>query len=224
MASPYQAYDWVRLWHHYVSPHDGMTPCLIVGFDATDEPAFLWPFVRDSFGPFRIATFFGGKHATINMALWRRDVADSFTAADMKAVLARVATMAPDLDFLLLFNQPYRWSDAANPFALAAAAPLDRGQFRAAARRPERRNPGARAFQLDAQPPAQQGKEAAEAERLPLCPRHDRAGGGFPARIVLQAEGRRSSRPSVCTMCSRIPASRISFAPPVTTGLKPASR
>ena len=118
VASPYQAYDWVRLWHHYVSPPWRHDACLIVGFDAADEPVFLWPFVRDSFGPFRIATFFGGKHATINMALWRRDVADSFTAADMKAVLARAATMAPDLDFLLLFNQPYRWSEAANPFML----------------------------------------------------------------------------------------------------------
>ncbi|HKY86653.1 MAG TPA: GNAT family N-acetyltransferase [Pseudorhodoplanes sp.] len=118
VASPYQAYDWVRLWHHHVSPHGDMTPCVIVGYDAADEPVFLWPFVRDTFGPFRIATFFGGKHATINMALWRRDVADGFTAADMKAVLARVAAMAPDLDLLLLFNQPYRWSEAANPFAL----------------------------------------------------------------------------------------------------------
>lgn len=118
VASPYQAYDWVRLWHEHVSPHAGMTPCLIAGFDAAGEPMFLWPFVRDTFGPFRIATFFGGKHATINMALWRRDVADTFTAADMRGVLAHVSRMAGDLDFLLLFNQPYRWHDAANPFAL----------------------------------------------------------------------------------------------------------
>lgn len=118
VASPYQAYDWVRLWHQNVSPHSGMAPCLIAGFDAADEPMFLWPFVRDTFGPFRTATFFGGKHATINMALWRRDIADSFTAADMNGVLARVARMAPDLDFLLLFNQPHQWSGAANPFAL----------------------------------------------------------------------------------------------------------
>lgn len=118
VASPYQGYDWVRLWHQQVSPHGGMTPCLIAGFDAADEPMFLWPLVRDTFGPFRIATFFGGKHATINMALWRRDIADGFTAADVNGVLARIAGMAPDLDFLLLFNQPHRWSDAANPFAL----------------------------------------------------------------------------------------------------------
>jgi CelD/BcsL family acetyltransferase involved in cellulose biosynthesis len=52
------------------------------------------------------------------MAPWRRDVADAFTAADMKSVLAQVARAAPDLDFLLLFNQPHRWADAANPFAL----------------------------------------------------------------------------------------------------------
>ena len=118
VASPYQNYDWVRLWHRHVSPHAGMAPCLIAGFDASDEPIFLWPFVRDTFGPFRIATFFGGKHATINMGLWRTDTANALTGADMKSVLARVARIAPDLDFLLLSNQPYRWSDGANPFAL----------------------------------------------------------------------------------------------------------
>lgn len=120
VASPYQGYDWVRLWHQHVGPHGGMAPCLIAGFDAADQPMFLWPFVRDTFGPFRIAAFFGGKHATINMALWRRDIADGFTAADMKGVLARVGQMAPDLDFLMLFSQPHRWSDAANPFAKLA--------------------------------------------------------------------------------------------------------
>ncbi len=118
VASPYQGHDWVRLWHRHVSPHSGAVPCLIVGFDAVNEPMFLWPFVRDTLGPFKIATFFGGKHATINMALWRRDIADGFSTADMKAVLARVAQMAPDLDFILLSNQPHRWSDAANPFVL----------------------------------------------------------------------------------------------------------
>ena len=102
------------------------------------EPMFLWPFVRDTFGPFRIAPFFGGKHATINMALWRRDMADTFTAADMRGVLRACRRMARDLDFLLLFNQPYRWNGARQSFRAAAAASFDRRQFRAAARRHER--------------------------------------------------------------------------------------
>jgi CelD/BcsL family acetyltransferase involved in cellulose biosynthesis len=118
VASPYQSYDWVRLWHQYVSPHSGTMPCVIVGFDASGTPMFLWPFVRETFGPFRVATFFGGKHSTINMALWRRDVADSFTSADMRSILSRVSRTAPDLDFVLLFNQPHTWNGAANPFAL----------------------------------------------------------------------------------------------------------
>ncbi len=49
VASPYQNYDWVRLWHRHVSPHAGMAPCLIAGFGASDEPMFLWPFVRWQF-------------------------------------------------------------------------------------------------------------------------------------------------------------------------------
>ena len=146
VASPYQGYDWVRLWHHYVSPHDSMTPCLVVGFDAADEPMFLWPFVRDNFGPLRIATFFGGKHATINMALWRRDVADSFTAADMKAVLARVATHGPRSRFPAAVQSAVSLERCRQSLRFASEASLDRGQFRAAARRPERRNPGTRAL------------------------------------------------------------------------------
>lgn len=118
VASPYQDFDWVRLWHEHVSPHGEMAPCLIAGFDAANEPMFLWPFVRGTFGPFRVASFFGGKHATINMALWRRDIARDFSRVDMKGVLSSVARMVPDLDFVMLSNQPHQWHGVPNPFAL----------------------------------------------------------------------------------------------------------
>lgn len=120
VCSPYQSRRWVELWHRHVSPHDGMTPFIVVGFDADDQPLFLWPLGRGRLGPFTIATFFGGKHATLNVALWRRDVADAMTAQTMHRVLERIAQAAPEIDFVRMFNQPESWNGAPNPFALLA--------------------------------------------------------------------------------------------------------
>lgn len=119
-ASPYQDSAWVRLWNEHVSAREERTPFIVVGFDHLNQPMFLWPFVRDSFGPFRTASYFGGKHATLNMAWWRRDVANAFTASEMRGVLARIRERAPDLDFLLMFNQPHEWNGVRNPFDLLA--------------------------------------------------------------------------------------------------------
>jgi len=118
VCSPYQSRRWVELWHRHVSPHDATTPFLVAGFDADDQPLFLWPLGRGRLGPFAVAAFFGGKHATLNVALWRRDTADAMTVQAMQQVLRRVAQAAPDIDFVLLHNQPESWNGAANPFAL----------------------------------------------------------------------------------------------------------
>lgn len=116
--SPYQAYDWVRLWHQHVSGPAGQTPYIVVGFHNDGTPQFLWPLVRGKFGPYNVVSFFGGKHATLNIALWQPNAARDFTAADMTAVLREIARQAPELDFVMLSNQPERWCDLPNPFAL----------------------------------------------------------------------------------------------------------
>ncbi|NWG23067.1 MAG: GNAT family N-acetyltransferase [Pseudorhodoplanes sp.] len=118
VASPYQSFDWVRLWHEKVSGPRGETPLIVVGFDAGGSPSFLWPLVRDRFGPFRIATHFGGKHATLNFFPWRRETAEGFRFEDMAYVFGQITERAPDLDFVMLFNQPNSWNGAPNPFAL----------------------------------------------------------------------------------------------------------
>jgi CelD/BcsL family acetyltransferase involved in cellulose biosynthesis len=118
VASPYQSFDWVRLWHEKVSGPKGEAPLIVVGFDAGGNPAFLWPLVRERFGPFRVATHFGGKHATLNFFPWRRETAEGFRPDDMTFVFAQIAERAPDLDFVMLFNQPDAWNGAPNPFAL----------------------------------------------------------------------------------------------------------
>jgi CelD/BcsL family acetyltransferase involved in cellulose biosynthesis len=117
-ASPYQNEAWVRLWNTHVSTLAGAQPLIVAAFDDCNHPMFFWPFVCSRFGPFQIAGFFGGKHATLNMAWWRRDVANGFTATDMRGVLSRVREAAPDLDFLMLFNQPHAWNGVRNPFDL----------------------------------------------------------------------------------------------------------
>lgn len=120
VASPYQSFDWVRLWHRHVSGPQGMQPCIVAGFDPAGDPLFLWPFVRERLGPFTAAGFFGGKHATINMALWRQDAGLHFTRAEMQDVLTQLTAIAPDLDFILLSNQPHEWHGTPNPFAQLA--------------------------------------------------------------------------------------------------------
>lgn len=120
VASPYQAYLWVKLWHQYVSGPLGEEPAIIVGSDRSGAALFVWPLVVRRIGPLRVASFFGGKHATLNMPLWRRDAADSFTAADMRDVLAQISRQRPDLDVLELHNQPALWDGAHNPFMTLA--------------------------------------------------------------------------------------------------------
>ncbi len=117
IASPYQGMDWVRLWQRHVGPHEKCRACIVAGFDDRDAPLFLWPLARRRIGPFGVAGFFGGKHATINMPLWRRDMAEFLTADDLRAILAHVARALPDLDLLILSNQPFAWNGASNPFA-----------------------------------------------------------------------------------------------------------
>jgi CelD/BcsL family acetyltransferase involved in cellulose biosynthesis len=54
------------------------------------------------------------------MALWRRDIADTFTASDMRDALSQVARQRPDLDLLMLHSQPALWAGARNPFMTLA--------------------------------------------------------------------------------------------------------
>jgi len=116
VASPYQGYEWVRLWHKHVSDPLGEEPVIVVGSDQSGAPLFVWPLVVQRAGPIRAACFFGGKHATLNVPLWRRDIADGFGTADMRHVLAQIARQRADLDVLVLHNQPAFWDGARNPF------------------------------------------------------------------------------------------------------------
>src|SRR5665647_1608395 len=72
LATPYQNYDFLNLWQRHVGAEAGMTPFIVVAFNGTGTPLFLWPFGLSQLGGLRVVEFLGGKHANFNMGLWRR--------------------------------------------------------------------------------------------------------------------------------------------------------
>ena len=115
LATPYQSYDFLTFWQRHVGEELGVRPFIIVAFNASATPLFLWPFGARKLGGLRVVEFLGGKHANFNMALWRRDAAANIGADDLRAVLKRVAEKA---DIVKLINQPLTWAGTTNPFAL----------------------------------------------------------------------------------------------------------
>jgi CelD/BcsL family acetyltransferase involved in cellulose biosynthesis len=115
LATPYQSYDFLKLWQRHIGEESGVTPFVVVGLNTAREPLFLWPFGSRSIGGFTGVEFLGGKHVNFNMALWRRDVAVTIGAGDLRAAVARLAGRA---DFIKLASQPLTWGGATNPFAL----------------------------------------------------------------------------------------------------------
>jgi len=115
LCTPYQRYDFLKLWQRHVGTASDVTPFIVVGFNARGVPLFLLPFGSRRLAALRVVEFLGGKHANFNMGLWRRDIAAGIDAGHMRAILARLAGHA---DLLQLINQPLTWAGTTNPFAL----------------------------------------------------------------------------------------------------------
>ena len=114
-STPYQRYDFLKLWQRHVGSEAGISPFVVVGFNAGRDPLFLWPFGSRRIGSMVSLEFLGGKHANFNMALWRRDVAATIEAKELRKVLRQLAGRA---DLIKLTSQPLTWGGATNPFAL----------------------------------------------------------------------------------------------------------
>lgn len=117
-STPYQRFDLLATWHRHVGMPKGIVPHVVVGLDAVGRPLFLWPLGRKRLGPFMVAGFLGSKHASFNIALWRRDVVGTIGADDVGGVLARLRHEGGDVDLLALYSQPLSWDGSANPLAL----------------------------------------------------------------------------------------------------------
>ena len=115
LATPYQRYDFLKLWQRHVGSEAGINPFIVVGFNVSREPLFLWPFGSRHVGSMVSLEFLGGKHANFNMAIWRRDVAATIEAKELRKALRQLAGRA---DFIKLTSQPLTWGGATNPFAL----------------------------------------------------------------------------------------------------------
>jgi CelD/BcsL family acetyltransferase involved in cellulose biosynthesis len=115
LATPYQGYDFLKFWQRHVGVECGITPFVVIGFNALGAPLFVWPLGRRTLGGLRVVEFLGGKHANFNMAIWQREAVAKIGAEDLRAVLHGLTGKA---DILRLTTQPLSWAGTTNPFAL----------------------------------------------------------------------------------------------------------
>ena len=115
LATPYQNFDFLHLWHRHIGAAEGVTPFIVIGFNAEGAPLFVWPFGRRRRAGLWVLEFLGGKHANFNMGLWRRDALTHVGEVDLRSILDGLADRA---DLVMLANQPMTWAGIANPFAL----------------------------------------------------------------------------------------------------------
>jgi CelD/BcsL family acetyltransferase involved in cellulose biosynthesis len=115
LATPYQRYDFLKLWQQHIGTACGVTPFIVTGLNEAGAPLFIWPLGRRRLGGLQVVEFLGGKHANFNMALWQHDAAAQIGADDLRAVLSGLGDQA---DIVMLVNQPLTWAGSTNPFAL----------------------------------------------------------------------------------------------------------
>ena len=117
LSTPYQRFDFLSTWQRQVGTREGIRPFIAIAYDREHQPLLLLPLGVKRESGARVARFLGGKHATFNMALWDKDFAATATKADLDALIAMIRAHA-QADVLALTQQPRRWIDLPNPFAL----------------------------------------------------------------------------------------------------------
>ena len=121
VLTPYQRFDFLRLWHEHIGAREGVVPLIAVAFDLNGEPLCLLPLGKFARGPFPVARFLAGKHANYNFGLWRRGV--SLSREFVERLIEGIAQAESDLAALELFNQPYSWQGVENPLTQLAHQP-----------------------------------------------------------------------------------------------------
>ena len=117
-TTPYQRFDLLAAWQRHVGTRMGVRPVIVTAFDAGGEAMFVWPLGQSRVGAFGVAQFLGGKHANVNLGLWRRDIVASIAADDIRDVLGRINEGGRGIELVTLTSQPLNWDGISNPFAL----------------------------------------------------------------------------------------------------------
>lgn len=114
--SPYQTRRWLLPWIHSTGRSTGVSPFLVIAYDAEDEPVALLPLGLWRQGFLTICGFLGGKDSNFNLGLFRQDT--RWTRGEIQRLLkdaARAGDLAVDL--FAFRNQPLEWEGTANPLA-----------------------------------------------------------------------------------------------------------
>jgi CelD/BcsL family acetyltransferase involved in cellulose biosynthesis len=115
LTTPYQRFDLLGPWQRLVGSHEGTRPFIVIGRDAEHRPLVLLPLALSQSHGVRTACFMGGKHTTFNMGLWNAEFVAQAALADLDMLFA---PLRAHVDVLALTQQPLRWHDQPNPFAL----------------------------------------------------------------------------------------------------------
>ena len=121
--TPFQRFDFVSAWHSHIGLREGVRPFIVVACDARRRPLVLLPLCIASESGVRVARFFGGKHATFNMAVMAREFAADAGKPDVETLMDLLRRHPDRPDLMALDRQPLRWRDVANPLALLPMQP-----------------------------------------------------------------------------------------------------
>ncbi len=125
----YQTRAWLLPWLDTLGLGMDVSPLFIVASDVAGDPAALLCLGIRRLGPFRLATFLGGKHGNLNMGLFRPGAA--WTPVDLKDLFSIAAThLGADAPHAYVFrNQPVVWAGLENPMAALKAQPSPSAAF-----------------------------------------------------------------------------------------------
>ncbi|WP_426407411.1 GNAT family N-acetyltransferase [Bradyrhizobium ganzhouense] len=115
LFTPYQRFDLLGSWARSAGEREGARPFVVIARDAEQTPLALLPLALRQGHGVRTACFMGGKHTTFNMGLWNAEFAAQAVTADLDVLFA---PLHDQVDVLSLTQQPKRWHDQQNPFAL----------------------------------------------------------------------------------------------------------
>lgn len=115
LFTPYQRFDLLGSWAQSVGEREGARPLVVIARNSEQTPLALLPLALRQGHGVRTACFMGGKHTTFNMGLWNAEFAAQAVTADLDVLFA---PLHDQVDVLALTQQPKRWHDQQNPFAL----------------------------------------------------------------------------------------------------------